>query len=109
MNFQIDTMDTNIRAMLRIVAILTLFIAIGWYGDLDHVRKIQTISPEEHGISYNTAKARLTPPIYASNKYYYQNVTTVTYTRTLIPFVYSDIKDSKTNTWKQYYSRGTSK
>lgn len=91
------------RGLFRVLGILAIFITIAWYGDLDHIRKDKTTHDNEYDISYQTARNTLEHPIYSTNTYHYQNVTVVTYTRTLIPFKYT--KGTTTNT-RQYYSRG---
>ena len=89
--------------ILRILAILTLFITIGWYGNLSHIRKDKNMLSREYKMTYDEAHAKLVHPVYRGNKYFYKHVVITTYSRTLIPFKY---KKGTTRTENQYYSSG---
>jgi hypothetical protein len=90
------------RAVLRILGIMVLFISIGWYGRMGKIYEHVVVDTEEHSLSYDEAKVQLAPPIYYGKKYFYQNVTTVTYSQTLIPFKYLKGEIIKS---KNYYNR----
>lgn len=90
-------------AISRIMGILVVFISIGWYGNLNHIRENKTTYEKKHHMSYSEAKAKLSPPVYRQNSYYYQNVLIETYSRTFIPFKYKNVS---TKTKKLYYSNG---
>ena len=91
------------KVLIRIVSILILFIAIGWDGNLNHIRKNETVMPHRNYLRYDEALNTLTHPIYKENNYYYQKVYITTHSRTLIPFKY---KKDGSKVEKKYYSEG---
>lgn len=84
-----------------LVGILVLYVAIGWYGNLNDNYEEKVSDNTEHRITYDEAKRILVAPVTSSRKYYYQNTYITSYSRTLIPFKYKKIG---TTTKKQYYN-----